>query len=274
MKIALSRVLTSTVVSLCFAQAAGATSITIYPNSPNVATPTTVTGNGSTSAPGFATGSFQANAINPGEKSEIYIPSAQLFANPITIDDIQSISYFTNKPGATGDPDWTFYIYTALQGSGDSGSFYHTRLNSEPYLTNTPAVDAPANTWNEWSTDAPNPMRFYDANRNGGIFGTYTDPTLADLQAGSMTWPGQVTPIDYGPEVINLFSFQTGSAWANGFVGLLDGFTVTLNDGTSSTVNFEAAPGAAAVPEPGSLVLLGSGIIAGARRWRKRRVNA
>ena len=46
-------------------------------------------------------------------------------------------------------------------------------------------------------------MLFYDANRNGGVYGTYTDPTLATLQAGSYQWSNG-TSHDYSYEVINV----------------------------------------------------------------------
>src|SRR6185312_11900436 len=222
---------------------------TIYPTSPEVASSSTVGASGN-SAPGFGTGSVANNGSST--KSEIYIPVAELFTGAVSIRDIASISYWTNKPGAAGDPDWSFYVYTHTTGAGDEASWYHSRLVSEPYFTNTASVAA--GTWHQWSTDdATNPMRFYDSGRNGGVFGTYVDTTLAAIHSGAISWPGADT-YDYNADTVKFFSFQTGSAWTNGFTGMLDGLTITLNDGTVGTVNFEAAP--SAVPEPGSIMLL------------------
>ena len=238
-----------------------ANSITLTPSAGS-----NVNGNAGASAPGFPTGSWQAPGV--GGKSELYVAASTLFSTPVKIDDIASISYWTNKGTTAADPDWTFLIYTALTGSGDTGSFYHSRLNSEPYFTSTPSV--PANTWHQWSTSDPsNPMRFYDQPRSG-TFGTYTDPTLAQLQAGTVTWGNSVSN-DYGGETINIFSLQTGSAWANGFTGLVDGVTIKLNNGEVGTINLEAAP---VVPLPaaawmGMTLIGGVGGFKGFRRMRK-----
>jgi hypothetical protein len=205
-----------------------------------------VTGS-SLSAPGFGTGSWQASATLNGEKSELYLPPSLLFGHSVTISDIASISYWTDNPVADSSTDWGLLIYTVAQ-PGDT-SWYHSRLNAEPYLTG--AGDA-ANTWTQWSTNDPsNPLRFYDANRDGGIYGTYTDPTLATIQGTTtLTWPGSPsTSLNYNPEQILYFSWQTGSAWANGFTGLIDGLDITLKDGEDAKVNLEA-------PEASSVVLL------------------
>lgn len=244
-------------------------SLTLYPNSPGV---TGANGASGTSAPGFGTGSFQANGTS---KAEIYISASSLFTTPVMISDIASISYFTNKPGDATAVDWTFYMYTNLQTSGNSASWFHTRLNSEPYFSSTPSASAPANAWNEWSTGGSNPMKLYDQPRSG-TFGTYTDPTLADLKAGPVTWNGSRqtgATVDYRSEVINLFSFQTGSDWANGFNGKLDGFTIKLTSGDTAKVNFEAT----AVPEPATLALASSaGLVLGVGSLirRRRKANA
>jgi hypothetical protein len=250
--------------TLAVAPLASASSITLYPGS----IPTSnVVGDATNAAPGFASGSWQADATTAGAKTELYIPVNLLFTGPVLLGDIESITYWTNKPGTAGDPDWTLLLYTApTHTADDSASWYQSRLNSEPYFTQTAGVAA--NTWHEWSTaDPTNPLTFFDQPRSGN-FGTYGDPTLADLQAGPVTWGNSATR-DYGSEALSLFSLQTGSGWADGFTGLVDGLTITLRNGEVGTVNLEAAPTPA--PEPASLVLLGTGLFGVAARWRKRR---
>ena len=246
------------ILTVATAPFASASSITLYPGAA-----TNVTGVAGNAAPGFASGSWQATAA-AGQKQELYIPTAQLFAGPVTINDIASVSYWTNKPTTAADVDWTFIMYTTPTGAGDSAGWYRSRLNSEPYFTDTPLASAPANTWHEWTTGGANPMRFYDQPRSGQ-FGTYVDPTLALLQAGPVTWQNAVSH-DYGNESISAFSIQTGTAWASGFSGLLDGLTITLKSGEVGTVNFEAA---ASVPEPTTVGLLGLGLAALVRRVRR-----
>jgi hypothetical protein len=217
------------------------TNVTLYPN---FAGADGVAGNTSTSATGFSSSSWQESSSSKGE---VYIPASSLFASPVKIADIASITYWTDKGTTAADPDWSLYLYTALQSSGNSASWYHSRLTAEPYFTNTPSV-AP-NTWHQWSTGGSDPLRFYDSNRDGGVFGTYTDPTLAALQSSTVpvNWPTSNTSVNYSQEVVNLFSLQTGSAWSSGFNGLVDGLTITLFNGDVANVNLEA------VPEPASL---------------------
>src|SRR4051812_29301328 len=232
-------------VALCAAQAALATTttLTLLPSAAS-----NVNGDASTSAPGFASGSWAAPGLG---KSELYVAASSLFSSPVHVRDIASISYWTNKAGGAGDPDWTLLLYTArLNDGNDTGSFYRSRLNSEPYFTQSAAI--PANTWHQWSTgSAADSLTFYDQPR-GGNFGSYNDPLLSDLRSGPVTWSNS-TVWNYSEETISLFSLQTGSAWANGFLGLVDGLTITLTNGDIGRVNLEAA--ATAIPEPASVAL-------------------
>jgi len=207
--------------------------LVLFPSSSGVSG---VVGNTTTFAPGYPSGSFQANATpSSGGKSEIYVDPASIFGHSIKIGDIASMSYFTNKPGGGGDPDWTLLLYTSPTGTGDSASWYHARLNSEPYFTQT---TVPSNTWHQWSTNAGSTsLLFYDQPRSGN-FGTYTDPTLSQIQSGSFSWSSD----PYSPQSVEFLSFQTGSSWATGFTGLLDGFDITLKDGEVGAINFEAVP--------------------------------
>ena len=247
---------------------AATTTVTVYADA---APPDLNVVGSSSAAPGFPSGSVQANApAIPNGKSEVYFGANLLFptlAN-VHIGDIKSISYWTNKPGNYGDPDWTFLIYTKPTGTDDTTAKYHTRLNSEPYFTNS-TTDAPG-TWHQWSTDNTEAMKFYDVKRDGGNYGTYSDPTLATLVQNS-TYQWQAlggTSNDYRDEQISAFSLQTGTAWAQGFTGLVDGLTITLNTGEVGIVNFEAT---AAVPEPASLISMGTAALLGLGYFARRR---
>jgi len=236
-----------------------------------------VSANTSTSAPGFASSSWQQSG---NTKAELYIGAGSLFTGAVKIKDIASISYWTNKPGGAGDPDWTLLLYTAKTATDNSGTWYKSRLNAEPYFTQTPTGSDPANTWHQWSSNDPsNALRFYDQPR-GGAYGTYVDPKLAQLQTGPVIWSVSGVSHDYSSEVISTFSLQTGSAWANGFAGLVDGLTITLNDDSSATaldgsrtvnINLEAL---AAVPEPSTLAIAGLGALGFLGYGLKRRVKA
>ena len=226
---------------------AQAVDFVLYPNTPIPVA--NVIGNRTSFAPGFFSGSWQANATVAGQKQELYLPATAVFPGypgGVKISDIASVSYWTNKSGTVAQPDWYLLLYTVKTLSGDTGSFYHSRLTTEPAYTGTPAANAPPNVWHQWATGDPSfPLKFYDSIRNGGIFGGIaSDPTLATLQAGPITWgpPGLVTPTDYRSEVISLFSIQTGTCCAFGFNGLVDGLTITLKTGEVSRINLEAVP--------------------------------
>jgi len=243
---------------LAFCQMSGAATLVLGPNSPGV---DGVQGNVTTNAPGFPNSSFQADStlsLDTTPKSQIYVDPVKLFGHSITVGDIASMSYFTNKAGASNTVDWSLYIYTNLAASDNTGSFYQSRLTAEPLYSNPPSVTA--NTWHQWSTNDPSsPLKFYDASRSGAQ-GTASDPTLSQLQngGGSYQWTITSTTHNYNNEVVKYLSFQTGSAWAAGFSGLLDGFDIQLKNAETGAINFEAFT---PVPVPSSawagLVLLG-----------------
>lgn len=66
----------------------------------------------------------------------------------------------------------------------------------------------------------------------------------------------------YETDDVWFMAISTGSGWASGFEGQVDGVTVTLTDGSVATIDFEA------VPAPASAALMGLGGIAAARRRR------
>jgi hypothetical protein len=180
----------------------------------------------------FAPESWQANATVAGQKSEYYVSPQALFGRDVNIGELSSISYFTKKntTHTVNTADWYINIYTVPDTNLPvHGSWYGNRIGSEPYFSQN-LLD-PCNTWNRWVTPEGqnNRLRFFDSTNNL-YFGSYTDGFLSDLIAN----------VAYKNQKILLFSVQTGSAWANGFTGLVDGLSIQLTSGDIGQVNFVA----------------------------------
>jgi hypothetical protein len=174
-----------------------------------------------------------------------------LFGHGITIGDLKSISYWTKKDTHQGSVDWFLQIYT-IKETGDPGSWYGYRINSEPYFSQN--LNAPAGQWNQWTSDGTtNKLRFYDS--TSGYFGGYNDGFLSDIQTS------------FSSKGILLLGIGTGSGWASGFTGQVDGLRIKLKNGEVANVNLEA------IPEPASLLVWtlvgGVGMIVAARRRNK-----
>lgn len=246
--------------------AASPANITIYPGE-NSAGASDALGVPNNSAPGFSSGSFQANG---NAKSAVRISADALFGSDssVTVGDLLALDYWTNQDvPASGTPvNWYIAMYTVADQINDD-DWYGRRLNFEPYFSaNRQEAD---NQWEQWSTDGvgsgnENKLRVFDANRgdSGPVFGTYTDPFLSDLTSGQINWSDYSNAyvddiFDYSDEEIWFIDISTGSSWAAGFDGLVDGFSISWNDGSgntlTSTVNLEAR--AVAVPAPPMLVL-------------------
>jgi len=173
-------------------------------------------------------------------KLELYLPIDVL--GTFKVDDIQSISYHTWKPGAQGDPDFYLLIYTVPDGEDDGSGWYGYRLNGEPYYSL--GLNAPSNTWNRWDTNVgTNQLTFFDAWKSG-VYGFYGQPTLQTLQAGTVNWKtlgyGVDQNIDYGLETVKYVCIQTGTDMAKVFTGYLDAIEIKLTDGRSATFDLEA----------------------------------
>jgi hypothetical protein len=88
-----------------------------------------------------------------------------------------------------------------------------------------------------------------------------------------VTWSNSVSH-DYTGEALQYFSFQTGSAWAAGFTGLLDGLTITLSNGQVGTVDFENALSVVPLPTAAWGGVSGLVGLAGFGAMRRRRQQA
>ena len=227
-----------------------AVNLTLLPNNP-VAVGSGTLGIDGDSPAAWGSGSWEANGST---KSQFYFTPQQLFGESnVTIGDLSSISYFTKTSsdltGANPVGDWYVQIYTTPY-TGGAASWYGDRITAEPYQSKGLSV-----TPNDWtmfqSNTGTNQLRFYNA--VGGYFGSYTDGFLSDLSA------------NYGSHTIKYITMGTGSDWAAGFTGQLDGLNIQLKNGNNANVNFEA------VPEPGVLSLISSFGVCGAGLFFKKR---
>ncbi len=190
---------------------------------------------------GFGTGSIRAAATTAGAKSEFSFSAVQLFGrDEVTMDEIASISYRTKMGTAhsgANPQDWSLVLYTEpYAGDLSTATWYGDRYGAEPYFSAN--LDDPADMWNTWSTDgATNTLRFYEstAGAPGATFGAYDDPHWDAFKDGSSL--GSTS--ERGTREFSGITVSTGSGWANGFQGQLDGLVITLTDGSTATVNFE-----------------------------------
>lgn len=217
-------------------QSPGDTHITVTPLSP-VFGVNNVVGVPADAAPGFPGGSFASNGV---AKSDMYFTPEALFqGREVTVGQVARMSYWT-RIGTThvvNPADWFMNIYTKpFAGDVSTPTWYGSRFGTEPYFSAN--IADPANTWNLWSTNLDaNTLRFFESTQGapGANFGSYTDPAWALFIA----FPSLGTSVHRASQAILFFSIQTGSAWATGFTGQLDGLRIELTDGSVATVNFE-----------------------------------
>jgi hypothetical protein len=196
-------------------------------------------GYGPDSWQGPATGktNWHARYQADGDALSILFPSD---AMNLRINDLASISYFTNRPSGTpAGRDWWIQIYTRTgTGSDEAGWYGHKFTNNYNDHTTT-------DVWTEYSTATG--MTFDGLAITG-------EQDLATLK------------MNVGNELIEMISVQTDSGW-NGFDGLLDGLQITLTNENVGQVNFGSQ-----LPEPSSYLAWSSlALCLGAGAWRKKR---
>lgn len=187
---------------------------------------------------------WHARYLADGDYLSILFPNE---ASSMTIDDIASISYYTNRPdGTPAGQDWAVFIYTRPDGSNDKSSWYGYRfVNNYGEHTETDA-------WTQYSTSSTSaPMTFTD---NAGNAGSFSGQNLDYLKD------------NFGSEYVEMISIQTMSNY-NGFDGYMDGLEITLTSGSVGQVNFEPVP----LPPSAFMLLTGVMGVGGFGVWRKRR---
>lgn len=191
-------------------------------------------------APSFGTGSVRGASTVAGQATQITLLPANLFGRGITLGEIARISYWT-KTGSTHAADardWAFSIYTKpFPGDLSTPTWYGGRFGAEPYFSRD--ISDPANTWNNWTTDgAANQLRFFEstAGAPGANFGSYTDPDWDTFKNGNHLG----TSVSRSSQEVLDLRVSTGTGWANGFTGQLDGIRIELTDGSTATIDLEA----------------------------------
>ncbi len=177
-------------------------------------------------ASGFDPGALQANvtAADAEKYTKYGLSPEVIFGRPVHVAELHSISYFTSKDtehNMGNEPDWFVQMYT----NGTAHGWYGERINSEPYFSES-IVETPGQ-WTRWQTSAGqnNRLRFFDSNID---LGGYDDGFLQEM----------ATDPYYGPQTLMLFGLATGSGWAEGFEGMVDGLTIELVSGEIATFNF------------------------------------
>jgi hypothetical protein len=84
-------------------------------------------------APGFGGGSIAGNGSTFSKYQ--FTPGQISPGLSFTLNDIVSVSYFTDKPDnhVIAPPDWYFQIYTTA--AVNAHGFYNGRINAEPYFS-------------------------------------------------------------------------------------------------------------------------------------------
>lgn len=208
-------------------------------------------------------------------------------ATNVTMDDIVSLSWRTNKPGDVNASDWFVDIYTKADlttgGEGDDDrSWYGSNFEFSAATGDTSGYSA--GNWTTWGAAADGSyqdpsapdvfatqiVRHYQGNNAGqGVGGSdFSNPYYLDDLASSS---GE-DPEDWAGEEIQWLALATGSGspgsqWGD-FAGKLDWFQFTYNttgdpaDDETVIVNF--------TPEPTSGILLLIGLAATLLRRKPR----
>lgn len=186
--------------------------------------------------PCWGDSSFYASVIQggatPADRYRTFrIGLRDLFKHPVTIGDVASISYYTNKPALQTAIDWRLSIYTTPEGSGNVSSWYRNRIQSHP--AGALNLNAPADQWNLWSTDSGENELQFSSNRTGFSAEDmlWSELASAPVTRGAYTW-------DYSGEEVMMIDVLLGANSGGGTgSSQLDGISVRLTDGECALID-------------------------------------
>lgn len=243
----------SAVVVLFAASLAMANPITVSPSSlgnweivtsdPSVSA-SFVTGPGS---PPLGTGSFQFNIPADGDQYGIIRDTVDYAG--VSLSSLTSLSYSTYQQQYIDGQA----IYLSLSLSNGDRLYFEPVYQTGTYggtsvpdqCSGVPGC-AGLNQWQTWNALAGG---WWSLDGFGGSNGGPPNFTLADYAASSANAGVTI-------DAVRLIAGGGAGAWDN-FIGNVDNLTVGVN---SSNTTFDFEPDAASVPEPGTMLLLASGL--------------
>jgi hypothetical protein len=186
---------------------------------------------------GYGLSSFSASVDQGGATQAdryrtLRIGLRDLFDGNVAIEQIAKISYYTKKPAPQTAIDWRVSIYTTWDPAGGNvSSWYRTRIQSYP--AGSVNLNAPADTWNLWTTaGAANELRFF-ANRTGFEAGDIAFSELASgpVTRGASTW-------DFSGEEAMMIDLTLGANSGGGTgQSQMDGVKIELVDGRTADID-------------------------------------
>lgn len=185
----------------------------------------------------------QLTAPGNGEVVSSAIAQVHEHLGDVTLADLASVKVHTRRNQAGVHPDFTMLVYTDPDGVDDDASWFGRRLHAE--LDNVVGKNAPAETWNEFATDAAeNGLQFWDyrnANSAAGEQPNNNYFTLAQMHQGPITPAGLADARDYRTEKIKYLTFSSYSD-AVDFDASIDGIELTLQNGKSVVLDLTGDP--------------------------------
>jgi hypothetical protein len=213
-------------------------------------------------APRSGNGSVEMTLANGSGKADYAYSWG--FASGRTLGTLDALSYdWLRSSGGTA----TAHLQPALRLSYDADGDSATTAD-RGYLVWEQAYNGGGLVEDRWTTSDILGGNFWMRQFSPGNTVENYDTSLAEWIAG----PRPGAPADQlGANTAILgIEFGIGSGWNGSFTGFVDQVTIGFKGQGATTWNFETR-GSSEVPEPGSLALLGLGVVAAAAARRRRR---